>query len=299
MFDGISFLEEYGIPFSSHGKNISSSGDWVGLDCPFCSDDSTHLGYNITNGVFVCWKCGFHPQIEVVKTFANVDWRKAKRIVEKFGGLERQRFTRINKEKDINVTFPVGTLPELGKRHISYLKKRNFDPDKIKATWDIRGTGPIGPYKNRIIAPIYQNNKLVSYVGRDITEKQSERYKACNQENERIPHKNCLYGLDLAISKTVIVVEGISDVWRMGIGSICTFGTKVTKVQILLIKQRFDKVFFLFDPEEEAQKLAEKAVLDLCLLGSNAENIFIGGNKDPGELSDKEASYIIRDLLIR
>ena len=58
MFDGISFMDEYNIQYAEHGKNISSSDDWVGLACPFCGDASDHLGYSISSGHFTCWRCG-------------------------------------------------------------------------------------------------------------------------------------------------------------------------------------------------------------------------------------------------
>ena len=40
----------------------------------------------------------------------------------------------------------------------------------------------MGKYKNRIIIPIYYNNKLVSYHSRDITNKSKIKAKACEQE---------------------------------------------------------------------------------------------------------------------
>ena len=299
MFDGINFFSEYGIEYLERGKNISSSEDWVGLQCPFCGDDSDHLGFCISSGHFTCFKCGWHSQIEVVKTLTDVSWQKAKQIVEKFGGADRKRFERVNRIKDIEVVMPPGTQPKMLKRHLKYLKKRNFNSDKLIETWDLKATGPMGNYKNRIIAPIYYNNTLISYLGRDITGKSSERYKACNQNNERIPHKHSLYGLDYAIGRAALVLEGITDVWRMGIGSLGTMGSTVTKVQILLLNQRFDKVFFLFDPEEAAQKKANQAVMDLSVMGTSAENISLDIDRDPGDMTDKAASYVMRDLLIK
>ena len=298
-FNGLDFFNEYGIPYLERGKNVSSSEDWVGLRCPFCGDTSDHLGFCISSGHFTCFKCAWHSQIEVVKTLTGVSWQKAKQIVEKFGGADRKRFERVNRIKNIEVMMPPDTQPEMLLRHRKYLKKRKFDPAKLIEIWNLKATGHLGNYKNRIIAPIYYNNILVSYLGRDITGKSSERYKACNQDNERIPHKHSLYGLDYAIGRTALVLEGITDVWRMGIGSLATMGSTITKVQILLLNQRFDHVFVLFDPEEEAQKKANQAVMDLAVMGTSAENISLDVNVDPGDMTDKDASYLLRDLLIK
>jgi len=298
-FDFLSFLEEYGIDYNTHGKNINSSDDWIGINCPFCNDSSNHLGINVTTGMATCWRCGWHSQMEIIKKLTGFDWKKVKRIIEQFGGTERKRYKRINREKDIEVVYPPGTLTSFSNRHTNYLIRRGFDSKRIKEIWSIKATGRYGAYKNRIIAPITFNKIIVSYQGRDITDRHPERYKACNSKEERIPHKSCLYGLDYAIGKTVLVVEGFTDVWRMGIGSVGTLGSTITQAQILLLNQRFTQIFFLFDPEEEAQRKANQAVMDLAVMGTQAENISLDIKRDPGDMTNKEASFIMRDLLIK
>ncbi len=301
-FDIIKFLEDYDIQYHTHGKNISTNGDWIGLNCPRCiNDPSTHLGACISTGSFVCWRCGYMDRIEAVKRLTDKSWTIAKQIVKDYGDVKSYyRHKKTAKEKDIDVDFPKGTLNYFPDRHRKYLEDRDFDADHLIDLWDLHATGKGGAYKNRIIAPIYYRNILMSYQGRDITDKSSMRYKACATEYEKRHHKHCLYGLDMAVGNAVLVVEGITDVWRMGIGSVATFGTRYTEGQVLLLYYYFDRIFVYFD-ETEGESLQHGAnlVQQLCTLGKDAEQITLGIESDPGDLNDKEARHIMRELLIK
>ena len=298
-FKGIQFFQDYDIDYVEEGKNVGRG--WVGLQCPRCHHDpSTHLGFNPESGAFSCWRCGRMSRVEAVKLLAGVDWSKAYKILRNYDGAVQKRYTKTDKEKDIDVEFPRGTLDYFPKKHRKYLKDRNFDPDYLINTWDLKATGKAGPFKYRIIAPIYYKNTLMSYQGRDITDKSDMRYKACPKDFERRHHKYCLYGIELAVSNNVLVVEGITDVWRMGMGSVCTFGTRFTDAQVLLLYHHFDRIFVWFDEtEEESQLHADHLVRNLNVLGKDAEQITLDIEKDPADLSNKEAGYIMRDLLIK
>jgi len=300
MFDGKQFLEDYGINYETRGKNISPG--WIGLRCPRCSDPSEHLGFNPIKGYFSCWRCGFMPLIEAIHRLTGMPWKDARHIASKYGGsrAKRIRYEKTDKENpEITVTFPFGTLDELTKRHRKYLEDRNFDPDYLQKVWDIKGTKKVGDYSNRILAPIYHNNILVSYQGRDITNRSSMRYKACNTTKERRHHKYCLYGLDNSIGDSVLVVEGITDAWRMGVGSVATFGTSYTETQVNLLQQHFNTIHIMFDETDpQAQKKAKALALKLCSLGRDAGVIKLGVDTDPGELSNKNARKIMQELMI-
>jgi len=50
MFDCVSFLKEYKIPYTEKGKNVGR--EWIGMKCPFHDDVSNHLGFNLIKGYF-------------------------------------------------------------------------------------------------------------------------------------------------------------------------------------------------------------------------------------------------------
>lgn len=149
------------------------------------------------------------------------------------------------------------------------------------------GTAHMGNYKQRIIAPIFYNGKMVSYQGRDITEKQI-KYKACSTEKEIIHHKHLLYNFD-SVSDKMIICEGVADVWRLGKGAVCTFGVAYTKEQVLLIlEKKIKKIWILFDNEVEAQKQAEKLAADIILHSGIDVEILIPED-DAGAMTQKYA----------
>ena len=174
---------------------------------------------------------------------------------------------------------------------------RNFDPSYLIEKYKIYSTDHLGDYKFRIIIPIYFEGQLISYQGRDYTNKSDIRYKSCAKKDEIIHYKNIVYGIDNLPDDHGIIVEGIFDKWRMGDNALCTFGTGYTNQQLILLSRRLKKATILFDPEEKAQEIAEKLCRELSGLGVRSRNIKLPENKDPGELKPFEADYLTKKLL--
>lgn len=301
MFDARKFYQDHGLEHydGSYSHKHTRQG-WVNRPCPFCSGNpGLHLGYNEKGGYYVCYRCGGHGIAEVIRALLSVSWHTAFRLQEKYGGdsQTRTKAARIEKESQKTISLPSGSGPLQGV-HREYLAARRFDPERISSRYSLLGTGPLGLYKFRIIAPIYFNGELVSYQGRDITGKQSAKYKACSRAEERIHHKHIVYAYDMA-KQDVLVVEGITDVWRMGPGSIALFGIKFTPAQVKLLSS-FRRVFVWFDEEDpEAEEQNHRLISDLAALGTEAESIRVGIEGDPGDLKQEDADYIMRELLIR
>ena len=304
MFDVHNFYDDYGIDYYEgdyHHQHCREG--WTQTECPRCSGNpGLHLGFSGSSGQFVCWRCGFMPIIEAIRLFLGVSWPEAKRIAKKYGGEKvYHKYERAPKEKNIKVMLPTSTLDSFPKRHRQYLEERNFDPDKLIDLWDLKATGKKGvcKYKNRILAPYYYRNTLMSYQTRALKNIEP-RYMACSMDNERRHHKYCLYGIDMCLGKSVLVVEGITDVWRMGIGAVSTSGIKYTETQVLLLAKHFENVFVLYDETEQvAQDQAKKLSQTLSTMGKYSEHITLGIDHDPAELSDKDAKYLMRELLIK
>lgn len=300
MFDARKFFEDNNIDyFEGDYYHKHCRPGFIQTECPRCTGNpGLHLGFSDKGGFFVCWRCGWMPIEEAIKNFIGVGWGQAKDLKKEYGGTSYRRIVqKRQKEQDITVTLPAGTTA-LQEMHREYLKGRDLDPDEIDEIWDVYGTGPLGRYKYRIIAPIYYKGVLVSYQGRDITDKSSKKYKACSKPRERIHHKDIVYGFDLA-GRDVVVVEGFFDAWRLGPGAVATFGTKYTHMQVRLLSQ-FRRVFILFDEtDEQALNNAYQLSFDLCSLNVDSEVVTIGEDKDPGEFTNDEASYLMRELLIK
>lgn len=298
IFNAKEFFSDYSIEWREHGHKHCRPG-WIQTACPFCTGNpGYHLGYNLDGGFFTCWRCGFHSVIEVVKALSGQDWGRAKKAVSEYNrafSLTSAHTPTIRQDRRISVRLP-RIIHDLKAPHMRYLKKRGYNPRKLAKIWGLMGTGPVGDYKHRIIAPITLNGRLVSYQGRDYTEKSRLRYKACKQRDELIDHKNLLYGLDQAKGTSCILVEGITDVWRLGPGAVATFGIKYKPSQFQLLWERFSKVFVMYDNDPQAIKQAKKIANELVVLFDLDVEICII-KSDPGKLSQKTADKYVRQLL--
>ena len=300
MFDFESYCEDLSLEVASSSHKHSQKG-WIQVECPFCEgNEGFHLGFNISKQFFNCWRCGWKTIEKVVGHFSGITRKDAiKEVVDNYPlrGVAQEGDEFIQRAD--KVTLPFGSK-YLSPRHKAYLKKRGFDPDELIKTWSLKGTGPVGGYKLRVIAPIHHRGVLISYQGRDITDKQKLRYKACSKENELIDHKDTLYGFDeaVALSKSVVVCEGITDVWKLGPGAVATFGTQYKPKQFMLLSQ-FKEIYVLFDCESTAQETAMKLATECsAMTGAHVELIQLSGG-DPAELSNLEAKELMNELLNR
>ena len=296
MFDAEAFYKEYGIHYVTPGSGDKHSREgWIQVPCPFCTGHSGyHLGYNLEEGYYNCWRCGSKRIYAVIDALVGpLDENGIKDIYKRFqtdpdGYYPWKDVPKADKKQKLKL--PEGT-ETLKKAHKQYLRGRGFDPDEIVDIWGIMGTTVYGNYARRIIIPIYYQGRLVSYHSRDITGRQRLRHKACEKAEEILDHKTIVYGFDHAIRnsrKKVIVVEGIFDVWKIGPGAVATFGIEVLSSQVRLLS-KFEEVFVLFDNEPQALKNARKLRDDLLTLGSDSYVIKIPNMTDPAELSRGEA----------
>jgi DNA primase len=107
--------------------------------------------------------------------------------------------------------------------------------------------------------------------------------------------KDYLYGYDSCVGDSVVVVEGITDVWRLGMGvAVATLGTQTTLAQISLLR-KFKKVIILFDRGEDAQKEADKIKQTLLVLGVSVVNEHLPeGVEDPADMFDDQVEDFLK-----
>lgn len=290
IFNATQFLADYGIDWRTETEG------WANITCPFCSDTGKHLGLNISRGYANCFRCGWHPLPKVIKALINVTPAESYNILRKYPQEIAEAGKSVEeREAPSKIELPRGCR-SMGQEHKKYLMRRGFDPSELKRIFRLRGTRHYGPYRFRIIAPIYLGGQLVSYQGRDITDRADLKYKACSKKNEIIHHKDILYALDLVPGDTALVFEGIADVWRFGPGAVGTFGADFTRAQVECLAFNFRKLFIIYDSEEQAQKQAEKMAKQLAILKRESEILTIDEG-DPASMSQKYAQALKNELL--
>ena len=296
----IQLYKDFNVPFATEGHKHCREG-WVNTTCPFCTGNpGMHLGYNMADNYYVCWRCGWKATNKAIALLIHVSEKEAKEIARKYGGKSHVKSAVTVRVGQKKFRLPPSTAP-MNDRHKRYLTKRKFDPEVIEKIWDVQGTGPISlmdgiSFSHRLVIPIYWENRIVSFQTRDITAKHSLRYITCPEQREIVKHKHIFYqAIPTKDSDACICVEGVTDAWRFGYGAIATFGIKYTKYQVREISKRFKKVFVVFDDDPQAIKQSEKLTAELILRGVDAYSVKIQG--DPGDMSQSDADTLKKELL--
>ncbi len=302
MIEIISYLRDKNINFKTSGSNVSSG--WVEIQCPWCDDPSTHLGINPEGSAFHCWRCNKSGEvIKLIKEIEKISYEQAKQTLREYQRFEENPSETIwhaNKGVEITIPKPLkrvedGFHPKL---LMEYFLTRGFNPASLIKEKEIYFPEThIGDWKYRFVTPIYMNHQKVCLIGRDVTGKLKPPYRNLHNEESIIPIHETLYGYDETNpGDVIVVVEGLIDQWKLGRGSVATFGMGWTHTQVNLLKQKKpNKVYVLYDSEKEAIKQAKRLASHIHFC--EVEVIRLEGKKDPGELSLREASEISRQLL--
>jgi hypothetical protein len=279
LFDIEKLLDDLGISNTSSGKHARPG--WVQVECPLCTGNpGWHGGFNTTRGYYNCWRCGWHTVEDVLMAMTSQRFPQIKKLLRAYTTDWIEEDEPDDPHASVHmVEFPLGTGP-LQEHHKKYLEERNLEPKKIEEEWGVLGTGALGDYKFRIIAPVHHQDRIVSYQSRDITGRSALPYKACPKSNEVIHHKHLIYGIDKVTTNRLLVVEGIFDVWNIGPGAVATFGIDYTREQITILERFRGHIFIMYDAKEEkAHEQAEQ--LHWRLEESEVMELSHG---DPGEM---------------
>lgn len=289
------YLTSRNVQFKTEGKNTSQG--WIQIPCifPGCADPSTHLGINLTSGVYNCWACGAKGHVtKIVQEIDGISYEEAKKISDLFSSKEKEEKTNhvefIQLPKEISKEFP--------DLHSNYLKKRGYNPNFVIEKYNLYSCFQMGTYSYRIIIPIYMNNKLVSFTAKDVTNQQKVPYKNLPAEQSFLSVKESLYGIDFVKRKKAIIVEGPLDMWRIGDGAIATFGIQFTHSQVYsLIEKELEEIIILYDYEEKAIKQAKKLANILSLFIPKVE-VWELDQGDPDTMNEADLREVKRFLMI-
>lgn len=281
-------LDELQIPYTTRGKNVSEG--WIGTQCPFpgCDDHSNHCGLCLTSPVCSCFACGTTGNYLNFLAAHLGSWAKAIEILQKFSPIELKKpYQQEKYNKAIHVELPKEATKNPTKYQNQYIKKRGYNLKKIEILYDLYYCGPIGKWANRIIVPIYYNNRLVTFSSIDIAEKSKLRYKHLSKEKSIYHCKELLYGMESITNfDIVMVVEGFFDLLRIGQNCVCTMGTIITPDQFKLLT-RFKKVVTVFDGDDAGYKNSIKIANDLSVF-TEVERIILPKGTDPDSLEESD-----------
>jgi DNA primase len=185
------------------------------------------------------------------------------------------------------LVLPIGIV-DMQTAHIKYLRSRGFNPQKIKKLWGVQGFCVHKDLSWRLFIPIEYKGEVVSWTTRSLGE--NRRYISASEYQERIPHKELLYG-EHYVRNSVVVLEGITDVWKVGPGAVALFGTGFKRSQVLKIS-KYPKRVICFDSEKKAQEKAEELACMLQSFPGETIVVQLQTGKDPCSASDKEVKQL-------
>lgn len=272
-------LRDFNIEFAEAGEHHHARANWLALRvCPFCGSQNYHLGYNISANFFNCWKCRGHGIVSTLVRL-GVPYEDARAFSKDRdflpGALRAERGALIE---------PKGRVP-LMPIHKKYLQGRGFDTEVLTRLWQLEGLGKNGgPLSWRIYIPIIYRGQRVSWTTRAIADL-PQRYLSASPAQESLSHKEIVYGLD-DCNQSIIVVEGPSDAWNVGLGAGCLFGVAYTPAQVWLLS-RIPYRYICFDSSPEAQRSAQDLAAELAPFPGETTIVELDA-EDPGQASRKE-----------
>lgn len=300
-FDVVEWLRDKRISYTQQGKNVSGR-DVVGVQCPFCNDKSNHLGIFLTTKMLSCWKCGPHgPITNYIREIEGCSYAQAERILQMYQDRSLPVLRQDIRQRANDLTYPPEAVDEIPDLHRAYLAHRRFDPEFLRAKYKLKFCNELGQYKFRVIVPVIVDGVMVNFsamdVVRDDSNKGRSKYVHCKNELAITPMKRCLYNID-SVRRHALVVEGVTDVWRVGDGAVAVMGIQFTADQLhLLAKKELLKVTILFDPEPQAQRRAELFATNLATVVKNVSILQSDSGVDPADMADEEISQIRKIFL--
>jgi hypothetical protein len=229
------------------------------------------------------------------------------------------------------ITLPEGLIPidALPPTHPApaYLLRRGFDLSCLRRTWgDISfcdsclSSRPVAT--NRIVIPIYRPAQMFAPAADEEPDLVLGGWQARSIPGmeplagadakylfaEGMQKSELLYGLELAVTTQgpVYVVEGPTDCWRIGPGSVAIFGKTLSMTQKLLLVHHFAgrPMIVLLDPDarESAQQIRQE--LTMARGCTDADNRVVTADvpshrEDPADCTREEIVSVANAALMR
>lgn len=220
------------------------------------------------------------------------------------------------------VVMPKGRpLADLPDEHsaLEYLRQRRFDPDYLARRFGAyfcssnrkspAKSNPPHFFEERIVYPVFapavftdddepDNKNRLRLVGwqarRIVDDDETPKYLTARGMRK----SELLYGLPRAMTTKgpVVIVEGVTDVWRLRTNAVALFGKTISTTQCKLLLRHFQGrpivVFLDRDAVAEAQKLYEKIRTSRIAAGDAAAVVIARlprGRNDPDDCTYREA----------
>jgi hypothetical protein len=274
----VQFLIDEG--FSDY-KERNEKGEFL-INSPFVRDNKKKLGISYSKGgVWNCFKSGNHGSWwSFVKLIKGFDSNKESQIwfLKNYFTIDQIKLNLLVNGQQIEPDEPEEKDPQFGSYilplnfqkdniYIEYLRKRYFYDDILKQLKIF-----IDHKDQRVVFPVYENNKLIFYAARAINSDNPIRWL-----NSKGTSSHPIWNLD-NVREEIWIFEGIFDAVRMWPKGVSVFGLNMHDDQIkkILDKNPYKIVVVLDD--DLYGFLAKKRVADR--ISSMHPNVWVHIMKD-------------------
>lgn len=232
---------------------VDDFGESYHINCPFCGEDQQKLYVNYRYGQPDPSSDGRRPLDRLFKCFRSecqADRNNRKRLWDWLYGLGSNRrypAVIVASQQTVDLSVPVAPpgdliplvdLPDTDPV-VGYLLLRRFDRETFRrfnlAYCTRRAVGEDLPVEGRIIIPIDFRGIRVGWQARLPYEPRSTRIPKYLTMSG-LPKSQILYGYDYACCMPYLVlVEGVTSVWRLGDGAVAAFGKTLSEEQTCLL----------------------------------------------------------------
>ena len=281
-------LEELGIEYRTEGQHEHVGRGWLGVDCPSCGPNSGHFRLGFKGRAANCWQCGRMSQLSALHEITGRPWQELKDLLR----LSSTGLPQAKSRGRGTLKLPVG-VTGLMTAHRTYLVQRGFNPTEIVRLWNVQAIGVAPQLQWRLFIPVEREGQTVTWTTRSLAD-EGHRYVSAKADQEAVPIKQTLYGEDY-VRHAAIVVEGPTDVWRVGPGAVATFGTAWTKAQVARLS-RFPVRVICYDAEPAAQASAKRLCRELSAFPGQTHRVILDAS-DPGAATRREIRELRRMFL--
>jgi len=200
---------------------------------------------------------------------------------------------------------------------LDYIADRRYTPDYLEKNFDIRYMPPgtflwkradgteVKSWDPRLLIPVYRAHVVIGWqarIAQDVP--QGTKVKKYLFPPTSVTHgegkSSWFYnGYEASYCKDIVIVEGVTDVWRIGLHALCIFGKTIGQSQIEVMKEAwgsFASCVIVFDGDPDAWKAANKLKNIL-----REQNVFPGGvtalrlgaGYDPDNYTTEEINLLI------
>ena len=268
-----------------------SASDWgetYQMNCPICMDTRSRLFIgHATNAKIIPTGQKSTWHFPVIAVCHNEHCAVRRLLQDMPSHLEKEaidsmtqaaggrQFIR-NKLEFMPKTLPLSSS-DVPAQVIEYVESRGFDPDYLFREFDVRcaPTGTIYQpetdnkerkmfFEDRLFIPIIQSGEIISWQARLC--RKADRYKYIFPD--LCEKSKYLYNMDRAWANetdTVVVCEGVTDVWKIGHRAVAIFGKSMSETQLDMLRILCGwhaRIVLLLDPDAKAT--TQKLLLRMC-----------------------------------